>query len=627
MNYQDYKEAKERIKIAREAYRKDQEQKLKPSYNMWQNSAYMIKYVRKTFPSLFIWSIVGSVATCLLSIANTYLPKTVLAAVEENIGLWTLVGIIAVYTIVLAVLAAIPHLICPYTELKKEYIAENFTHMLSHKKLTTDYENLYKSEFNLLYHHATRSYRACHETYTILGEILTRVLLFIFFTLLLTKVNVILLLVVIATSVFSYFFNRKMESLNNECMSEYRGPAAKLWYLQRAATDTNWAKDIRIFGMQGWFSDMYRTFLDMCLAVRIDHEIRRFFRDLIALICTLLRNGLAYVYLLALVFDNQITVSDFVLYFGAVGSFTQYIVELLRAMGNLHRFSLELCHVRDCLDYKNNFARAEGKPLAALDIPYEIKVVDLHYRYPDATEDTLKGINLTIHPGEKLAVIGLNGAGKTTLVRVLCGLLDPTQGQVLLNGVDIREYNRLDYYKLFTALFQDLSVLPNTIAENIAQQELSELDMHRVKQCAQLAGVAEKIASLPDGYETHLTRKVYGDGVELSGGQLQGLMLARALYKNAPLIVLDEPTAALDPIAESNLYQKYNELIDGKLSLFISHRLASTQFCDRIIMMENGLIAEEGSHADLMKLGGKYAELFEIQSHYYREGVTEHAEQ
>lgn len=626
MKYQDYKQAKERIKIARDTYRIDKELKLKPTYNMWQNSAFMVKCVRKTYPSLLLWSSVSSVATFLLSIANTYLPKNVLAAVEQNVGLGTMVGIITVYTIVLTMLAAIPHLICPYTELKKEFISENFLHMISTKKLTTDYENLYKSDFNLLYHHATRSFWACHAMYTMLGEILTRVLLFIFFTLLLTKVNVVLLLVVIATSIFSYFFNQKMENLNNECMSEYRGPASKLWYLQRVATDTNWAKDIRIFGMQGWFSDMYMMFLDMCLAVRINHEIRRFFRDLIALICTLIRNALAYIYLLALVLDNKITVSDFVLYFGAVGSFTQYIVELLGSMGNLHRYSLEVCHVRDCLDYKNNFVRAEGKPLMALDIPYEIKVVDLHYRYPDATEDTLKGINLTIHPGEKLAVIGLNGAGKTTLVRVICGLLDPTEGKVLLNGVDIREYNRLDYYKLFTALFQDSSVLPNTIAENIAQMEFTELDMYRVKQCAQLAGVAEKIESLPDGYESHLTRKVYGDGVELSGGQLQALMLARALYKNAPLIVLDEPTAALDPIAESNLYQKYNELIDGKLSLFISHRLASTQFCDRIIMLENGLIAEEGSHADLIKLGGKYAELFEIQSHYYREGAMKNAE-
>ena len=179
---------------------------------------------------------------------------------------------------------------------------------------------------------------------------------------------------------------------------------------------------------------------------------------------------------------------------------------------------------------------------------------------------------------------------------------------------------------MFTALFQEISVLPNTIAENIAQQNLDELDMDKVKQCAQRAGVSEKIEALHKGYETPMTRIVHGDGIQLSGGQLQRLMLARALYKNAPLMVLDEPTAALDPIAESQIYQKYNELVDGKLSLFISHRLASTQFCDRIIMMEHGLIVEEGTHAELMKQGGKYAELFQIQSQYYKEGDKENAE-
>lgn len=623
MKYQDYKQAKERIKAAKAAYRKDNEKKEKPSYNMWQNSGYMIKYAGAHYPSLLFWLCVSALVTCLLAIANTYLPKTVLAAIEQNVSLQELVVIIAVYTLVLVGLASLPQLLKQGTEMKYMLIRFDFLELLANKKMTTDYENLYHTEFNLMFRHANRCDTALRQFFAVLQEFLAKVLLFAFFLLLLSKVNVLLLIVVVITSVVSYFFNKKMEELNNECMSEYRGPAGKLWDLQHKSIDTAYAKDIRLFNMHNWFSEMYRTFLDMCFAIRVDHEIKRFFKDFIALICTLLRNALAYAYLIALVWEGQMSVSDFVLYFAAIGNFTQYVGEILRAMENLHRHSLELCHVRDILDYKETFLRENGKPLPMQDIPYEIKTVDLHYRYPEAKEDTLKGINLTIKPGEKLAVIGLNGAGKTTLVRVLCGFLDPTQGQVLLNGVDIREYNRLDYYNLFTAIFQELSVLPNTIAENIAQQDLDQLDMEKVKYCAQLAGVASKIEDLPQGYQTHLTRKVYEDGVELSGGQIQSMMLARALYKNAPLMVLDEPTAALDPIAESNLYQKYSQLINGKLSLFISHRLASTQFCDRIIMLENGLIVEEGSHAELIQKGGKYAELFEIQSHYYKEGAME----
>ena len=247
------------------------------------------------------------------------------------------------------------------------------------------------------------------------------------------------------------------------------------------------------------------------------------------------------------------------------------------------------------------------------------------FRYPGTDKDTLTNINLTLHPGEKLAVVGLNGAGKTTLIKLICGFLDPTEGRVLLDGKDIRDYNRADYYTMFSAVFQSFSLLAGTIATNIAQNDVG-IDMERVKECVEKAGLRKKIESLPEGYETYLNREVYEGAILLSGGETQRLMLARALYKNAPFIVLDEPTAALDPIAESDMYQKYNELTNGRSSIYISHRLASTRFCDRIIMIDNGEIIEEGTHSELLKLGGKYAGLFEVQSKYYKEGDAENEE-
>ena len=203
--------------------------------------------------------------------------------------------------------------------------------------------------------------------------------------------------------------------------------------------------------------------------------------------------------------------------------------------------------------------------------------------------------------------------------RLLCGLLDPTSGRVLLNGQDIRRYNRRDYYRLFSAVFQDFSVLAASVAENVAQR-IQGVDMALVRRCVELAGIKEKIEALPQGYDTKLGRAVYKDAPELSGGEQQRLMLARALYKDGPVLLLDEPTAALDPIAENDIYLKYNEMSAGKTSLFISHRLASTRFCDRIIFVADGDIAEEGTHDELMQKGGGYAKLFEVQSRYYREG-------
>ena len=214
--------------------------------------------------------------------------------------------------------------------------------------------------------------------------------------------------------------------------------------------------------------------------------------------------------------------------------------------------------------------------------------------------------------------MGINGAGKTTLVKLLCGLYIPTEGEVRLNGISVTDYNILYYYSLFSVVFQDMYLLPVTIAEFIASDN-TNIEEEKVHYVLRLAGLEQKIQSLPKGIHSHLMKGVFDDSIELSGGEKQKLMFARALYKNAPVVVLDEPTAALDPIAENELYQKYGNLTQGKTSIYISHRLASTRFCDRIVLIDNKTIAESGSHEELMKTGGKYAKMFEIQSQYYKE--------
>ena len=239
-------------------------------------------------------------------------------------------------------------------------------------------------------------------------------------------------------------------------------------------------------------------------------------------------------------------------------------------------------------------------------------------QYKKNAKPALEDVNFHVEDGEFVFLLGHSGAGKSTLLKLILREEVPTEGRVLLNGQDIRWYDRRDYYKLFEAVFQDFSVLSCTVAENVAQA-MDGIDEENVRLCLERAGLTEKVASLPAGIHTHVGRDVYLDGVEFSGGQTQRLMLARALYKDAPVLVLDEPTAALDPIAENDIYQKYNEMTAGKTSLFISHRLASTRFCDRILYLKDGRVAEEGTHEELLKRGGGYADLFEVQSQYYRE--------
>ena len=306
------------------------------------------------------------------------------------------------------------------------------------------------------------------------------------------------------------------------------------------------------------------------------------------------------------------------LYFSAFSGFSTWVTGILQQASTLRQESLDLSSVQEYLHLPEPFRFEGGKPIPQ-GPSYELRLDHVTFRYPGTDRVILHDIDLTIHPGEKIAVVGLNGAGKTTLVKLLCGFYDPDEGRVLLNGIDIREFNRQDYYRLFSTVFQESSILDITVAETVAQ-DVDHIDMDRVKDCIAKAGLTEKIESLPQGYDTHIGKNVYLDGVEFSGGQTQRLMLARALYKDGPFLVLDEPTAALDPIAENDIYQKYSEMTAGKSSVFISHRLASTRFCDRILFVNDGVIAEEGTHDQLLKKGGSYAKLFDIQARYYQEG-------
>ena len=336
---------------------------------------------------------------------------------------------------------------------------------------------------------------------------------------------------------------------------------------------------------------------------------------------TFLRNGLAYAYLVRQVLVGNLDIASFLLLFTAIDGFAAFVSGIAENLITLNRHSLNLSQVREFLEFPEPFRFENGEEIPK-SAEYTIELSHVSYRYPDAAEDTLHDISLCLRPGEKLAVVGLNGAGKTTLVKLLSGFLDPTEGTVTLNGTDIRKYNRKKYYDLFSAVFQEFNILGLSIAENIAQTT-GTIDQEKLWKCVSDAGLSEKINSLPEKERSLLNRTVYPDAVEFSGGETQRLILARALYKDAPFVFLDEPTAALDPLAEEDIYRKYGEFTKGKSSLFISHRLASTRFCDRILMIADGKIAEEGTHEELIKKGGIYAELFEVQAKYYQKDAAE----
>ena len=392
----------------------------------------------------------------------------------------------------------------------------------------------------------------------------------------------------------------------------------KLRYIQGQTADFKAAKDIRICGCAGWFKAVYT---DLCgkRALWDRKLIRRSFLSRIAdLFVILLRDGAAYALLIRMTLSGAIPADQFLLYFSAISMFASFIGNIMNEWNGIRSTSLSLCDFRQYLDLHEQVGTGEEAVERHLRTAPEIVFDHVSFRYEGAETDTLADLNFTIRPGEKLALVGLNGAGKTTLVKLLCGLYLPAKGDIRINGVSFRKFLRKDYYRLFSPVFQDVQTGFFSLAETVSGQIGRDMDLERVRQCMALAGLEEKLNSLPQGIHSRLDKQIYADGIELSGGETQKLMLARALYKDAPILVLDEPTAALDPIAENQIYLQYLEMTKSRTSLFISHRLASTRFCDRILYLKDGRIAEEGTHAGLIASGGEYAALYETQSCWYK---------
>ena len=595
----------------------------KPKYNLWQNTGFMLRTSRKYAKSVFPLCIVLALLSAGKSVAELLIAPAILNKIELSASLGSVVFTIAAFALVLMLLSGLRSYVDTNALFGRIAVRSQGIYLsISRKYAETSYPNLLNTDFLALGEKASAACAGNSESseaiWTTLTDLMTSCIGFIVYLALLTNLNLWLAALVAATTAVSYFASKRINEWGYLHRSEELELTKRIEYANKTATSREFAKDIRMFGLRGWLEDLWGSTMRLYSAFCAKRERKYIWANIIDIVLTFLRNGIAYAFLIGITVKNGLPASQFLLYFAALSGFAQWVVEILDKLSVMHKQSLDISTIREFLDWDEPFDLNGGERIAfEPNKQYEIRLDNVSFRYPKADKDTLSHINLTVHPGEKLAIVGLNGAGKTTLVKLVCGFLDPTEGRILLNGEDIRKFNRNDYYALFSAVFQEFSVLDVTVKENVAQC-VDGIDETRVWQCIDKAGLTEKIQSLPKGIETHLGRRVFKDGVEFSGGQTQRLMLARALYKNAPILVLDEPTAALDPIAENDIYQKYNDMTHGRTSFFISHRLASTRFCDRIIFVDSGKIAEEGTHDELLKNGGGYAYLFEVQSKYYR---------
>ncbi|MCI8566762.1 MAG: ABC transporter ATP-binding protein [Lachnospiraceae bacterium] len=570
-----------------------------------------------------------SAGLIFLGIAVPYteliLPKTAIALLLEGAGVQRIAGQLSG----LLLLAVFLHFLNAYCLSKRRwllsYIGQGSSHELLMKSLTCPYrysqdadaQALYGRLRSLLDSNATNCYvLALHA----LTDMAVGAAGFFLYMAILGRIELWLVLLLAAASAVHFLAMRQVSRHGHRLKEQTAGLDKKLEYLFRVTGSLSYAKEVRLYQGSGWLLEKLGKLSGECLVYDRKKEEGRFAGHAICALAAFLRDGIVYAALICMVLEGKLSLDAFVFAAGAVRGLSAF---LLRVLDGAVLFNSAGLYMEDLRTYGETDdeagAQAEGpaeaKPYpAAKDAP-QIEFEEVSYTYPGGKQ-IFDRLSLKIEPGEKLALVGQNGAGKTTFINLLCGLIRADKGRVLLNGRDIGEIPREVLFSYFAPVFQDNFLMPTTLAQNVAPT--APEDEEGIWRCLKECGLAAEAAGWKKGLHTPMTRVAYEEGLELSGGQKQKLYLARMLYQNAPVILLDEPTSALDPLAESEVYRQYNRFTKGRTAIFISHRLASTRFCDRILLLENGAIREQESHEELMEKRGAYYELFSLQSRYYQ---------
>lgn len=413
------------------------------------------------------------------------------------------------------------------------------------------------------------------------------------------------------------FFRHTVKRDRKEVWDKLGNVWRKINYMEQTTRSFDYAKDIRLFGMKNWLLGKQRDIINEKQGKMLHSKNLWMLNSAVAHGLQIVMMAMVYYVFINAFLGSNISIGDFTLYTGLAFSFSAALTGIFNAMGTLKERSMQTDDFRSFTDLPEE-DESQCVPVPKKD-KYVFEFKNVSFKYKGQEGYALKNLSLTLEAGKRLAVVGLNGAGKTTFIKLLLRLYDVTEGEILLNGTNIKKFRRKEYFELFSPVFQNVEIFAFPMSENVSMKTPEETDRALCEKCLEQGGLKEKLLNLKNGVDTQLLKVIDDNGIDLSGGEKQKLALARALYKDAPVIVLDEPTAALDALAEYRLYKSFDEIIGNKTAVYISHRLSSTRFCDCIAMFKSGEMIECGTHDELLLKGGAYAEMFEIQAQYYKD--------
>lgn len=586
---------------------------------MFKGLWFFIKFGWQHEKKYLIYRVLNQFISSMIPIVAVVMPRYIineLMGAQRISHLLLYIGILAGYTFAAS---AISNWLSWMAFTYRIKIDQAFTVFMHKKTVNADYADIESSDYLEMKERAKKflfgDLRGFSYVLDMAIEIIGRVFTLVGVTAVVASLNPMMVLLFIGLVLLSSYVESRVQRKQADMHFLIASIQRRTMNYSQVLEDFAYGKEIRLNNLGEWLLKREQEHWDYGYEISAKYNALAIRSGIFNSFTSLIQQLVSYAYLVMQVTSGRISIGDFSMYVGGVAAFSG-------AMRGVMQNIIEVSEYRKYYDaieeYLNIPAKMrDNRHLPILGEHHEIEFRNVSFTYPGQAGYALHNINITLTPGQKLSVVGENGAGKTTFVKLLCRIYDPTEGVILLDGVDIRDIDYEQYTSLFSTVFQDYKLYSLSLKDNVA---LSKSDVARddeVEAVLRKAGFGEKLDTLPKGVHTLVYRNFDGEGFEPSGGEGQKIALARALFKGAPIVILDEPTAALDPRAEYEIYQHFNELVSGKTAVYISHRLSSARFCDVIAVFKDGKIVETGTHDELMGRAGDYAELFGMQAKYY----------
>ncbi len=585
----------------------------------------LVSYNKRHFPLYFVYQLFVQISPYY----NLWISAEIITALYENAGsrkVWILVIAALAGNLLISVLNAVMRRIVQHEE---TILSQNEKCAFLAKTLSLDYDKLENPAIRTLrrtikenaYIDANGVKRLRWAVESLITVGINFIFSLIFFCDMLSHIlsapfqplsvvclaGIVLLLISIV--LYNFYTQKKIadyrREINRTMLDENR--------IDRGMPGHN--RDIRLYRQDIYGEKVEKKYFQATKKAFSDAFMKEFLYSPVDFVMRYGLRALAYLLVCMYCSANVFPIGSVIKYVGYLNNFIGQVTNLFANINSIRANTPYIETYLSFFDIPNDMYQGSLTTEKRSDRRYNVEFRNVSFKYPGCEEYAIRNLSIKFNISSRLAVVGKNGSGKTTFIKLLCRLYDPTEGEILLNGINIRKYDYRDYLSIFSVVFQDFNLFSFPLAQNVSASR--EYDAERVKECLTEAGFGERLSTMPDGIETPLYKDFDENGVEVSGGEAQKIALARALYKNTPFIILDEPTAALDPIAEAEIYSKFNDIVGDRTAIYISHRLSSCRFCDEIAVFDQGNVVQMGSHDTLVETDGLYRELWYAQAQYY----------